>query len=408
MEPGEGTRVVAVCAPAGFGKTTAVSAWARGQDRRRVRVAWCSLDATDSHTFRFWSTVLRSVTVAQPQLAQVGLAAPHRAGDGGFLSELVAALADRPLVLVLENLHEIIDLKLLADLDQFVGMLPASVKLVLTSRSDPPLTSLQGLQLRGQLGQLRVADLAFTPDELGRLAPELDADRQLLIWERTEGWPALVQLMLLSMRTRLDVPLTPFEDDYVLAEYLFRELLRRQDPRVQYLMLVAGVPELLPLDLAVQLSGMTDAGRILDQLVGASGPGHACASSLRRPARGIASIRCSGPTSGPSWPGRTGSTNNRPHALAATWFLEAGFPLDAVHHATASEDLMVLEGVMAAAGLGLVNAGESSLLLDALAGSTAWTPASGPVDPGGHSRGAGRSRPRRRGPRGARARGSAR
>src|SRR6476469_929886 len=166
VTPGDGTCVVAVCAPAGFGKTTAVSAWARSLDQRRTPVAWCSLDATDSHTFRFWSLVLRSVIAARPELSDCGLAAPHRAGADRFFEDLVAALADEPLVLVLENLHEVVDPHLLADLDRFVARLPATVRLVLTSRSDPPLTALMGMHLRGQAAQLRVDELAFTHDEL--------------------------------------------------------------------------------------------------------------------------------------------------------------------------------------------------------------------------------------------------
>ena len=282
------------------------------------------------------------------------------------------------MILVLENLHEIVDPKVLGDLDRFVGLLPESVRLVLTSRSDPPLTSLQQLQLRGELAQLRVAELAFTANELRLLTADLDEDSQLLIWERTEGWPALVQLMLLSVRTQSGVPLTPFEDDHVLAEYLFRELLRRQDPRVQDLMLVAGVPDMLPLDLAVQLTGMTDAGRVLDDLVAASGlvtrapapldeqPWYRFHPLLRAYLRAelVRSDRQRG---------------QEVHAGAARWFLDAGLPVEAVRHARAREDTLVLESVVAAAGFGLVNAGESILLLDALAGASGWAPS---VPPG--------------------------
>ncbi|WP_155918186.1 LuxR C-terminal-related transcriptional regulator [Marmoricola sp. URHB0036] len=375
--PGEGACVLAVCAPAGFGKTTAVSVWARGLDPARVKVAWCSLDATESHTFRFWSLVLQAVTSARPELAGAGLAAPHRAGAMAFLNELAEALADRQLVLVLENLHELVDPKVLADLDQFVGLLPASVKLVLTSRSDPPLTALQGLHLRGELIRLRVRDLAFTIDELRQLAPGLDEEKRQLIWERTDGWPALVSLMLLSLRTDADLPLAPVEDDYVMAEYLFRELLRRQDPRVQSLMLVAGVPDLLPLDLAVQLSGMTDAGRVLEGLVASSGlvtrspatpdgqPWYRFHPLLRSYLR--AELARS-----------DRQREHRLHTRAADWFLDAGLPLEAVRHARASENTAVVERVVAAVGMGLVNAGEASLLLDSLAGSSGRPSPSGP------------------------------
>ena len=309
--PGGGTRVLAVCAPAGFGKTTAVSGWARGVDPARVPIAWCSLDATESHTFRFWSLVLQAVTAARPELAQAGLAAPHRAGAAGFLNELVEALAGHPLVLVLENLHELIDLKVLADLDRFVGLLPDSVKLVLTSRSDPPLTALQALHLRGELAQLRVRDLAFTPGELRLLAPDLDEEKRQLIWDRTDGWPALVSLMLLSLRTHSELPLTPVEDDYVMAEYLFRELLRRQDPRVQSLMLVAGLPDLLaarPRRPAVRHDRCGPRARGPRQRPRAWSRGRRRRWTTNR---GTGSTRCCAPTCGPSWCGRTASESTR-------------------------------------------------------------------------------------------------
>jgi LuxR family transcriptional regulator, maltose regulon positive regulatory protein len=377
VSPRDGTRVLTVCAPAGFGKTTAVSGWARGLDPARLPVAWCSLGATESHTFRFWSLLLEAVTTARPELEAAGLAAPHRSGASGFLNELALALSDKPSVIVLENLHELIDPRLLADLDRFVGLLPPSVKLVLTSRSDPPLTTLHDLHLRGELAQLRVGQLAFTSEELGQLAPDLEEETRQLIWERTDGWPALVSLMLLSIRTQSQVPFTPVEDDYVMAEYLFRELLRRQEEEVQALMLVSGVPDLLPLDLAVELSGMTDAGRVLEGLVAGSGLVTQAPSPLdEQPWYRFHPLLRSYLRAELVRSDRQGALVL--HGRAAGWFLDYGLPLEAVRHARSSESAEVLEEVVSAAGLGLVNAGEASLLLDALAGSTAWKASSAP------------------------------
>jgi LuxR family maltose regulon positive regulatory protein len=364
IDPSDGTRVLAVCAPAGFGKTTAVSGWARGVDPARAKVAWCSLDATDSHTFRFWSLVLHALTTARPDLAEAGLAAPHRAGAAAFFNELVAALAGHQLVLVVENVHELVDPRVLADLDLFVGLLPASVQLVLTSRADPPLTALHDLHLLGALAELRGRDLALTSDELRRLVPDVDGATRQLIMERTDGWPALVQLMLLSLRTHAELPLTPFEDDYVMAEYLFRELLRRQDESVQSLMLVAAVPDLLPLDLAVELSGMTDAGRVLDGLVATSGLVTRAATPEEQPWYRFHPLLRSYLRA--ELLRSDGQGGREVQVRAALWFLAAGLPLEAVRHARASEAWDALDRVVASVGLGLVNAGEASLLLDAL------------------------------------------
>ena len=171
----------------------------------------------------------------------------------------------------MENLHEVVDAALLTDLDLWLGLVPTTTKVVLTSRSDPPLMSLQARKLRGAIDQLRASDLAFTPDELRLLAPEVDPDARRSMWRRTEGWPALVRLMLMAVRAAGDEPSPPTGEDPVLAEYLFTELFRKQTERIQSLMLVCGSLEIIPLDLAASISGMDDAGHVLEDLVTTSG-----------------------------------------------------------------------------------------------------------------------------------------
>ncbi len=347
----------------------------------RVAVAWCSLDATESHTFRFWSLLLQAVTVARPELAAAGLAAPHRAGADGFLNDLVrragraaagardreppragrpqGAGRPRPVREAAAGIGE-------AGADEPVG--PA------VDRPPGPAPARPG----------RAAASAPSwrshREELQLLAPDLDEEMRQVIWERTDGWPALVQLMLLALRTQSELPLTPFEDDYVMAEYLFRELMRRQDP---------------PRPVA-------DAGR--------SGPGPAAprprGAALRhdrcragswttssRPrgwsrgprypstsSRGTGSIPCCVPTCGRSWRARTGSAGRRCRPRRPRGSSTAGLPLEAVHHARASEDAQVLEQVVAAAGWGWSTPASPACC------STRWP---GPLP--GH-------RPRRRGP----------
>ena len=354
-----------VCAPPGFGKTTLVSSWMATLPGRGVSVAVCNLDATESHTFRFWSLLLTSLSEAVPDERLAGLTAPHRAGARGFLGDLAAALDGWRVVVVLENLHEVVDPALLTDLDLWLGLVPATTKVVLTSRSDPPLMSLQGRKLRGAIDQLRASDLAFTPDELRMLAPEVEPDTRRSMWRRTEGWPALVRLMLMTVRAAGDEVPLPSGEDPVLAEYLFTELFRKQAEQIQSLMLVCGTLETIPLDLVASITGMDDAGRVLEELVTASG----------------LVTRVASPTGGRAWyrfhpllraylRGELLRTDRQRdssiHTEAALWFLEMGLNAEAVGHACDSADPAVREGVVADVGIAMVNAGEASLLLSAL------------------------------------------
>ena len=355
-----------VCAPPGFGKTTLVSSWMRTLPARGYSVAVCNLDATESNTFRFWSLLLTSLSEAVPDEQLAGLTAPHRAGARSFISDLAAALEGWQVVVVMENLHEVVDAALLTDLDLWLGLVPTTTKVVLTSRSDPPLMTLQARKLRGAIDQLRASDLAFTPDELRLLAPEVDPDARRSMWRRTEGWPALVRLMLMAVRAAGDEPSPPTTgEDPVLAEYLFTELFRKQTERIQSLMLVCGSLEIIPLDLAASLSGMDDAGHVLEDLVTTSG----------------LVTRVASPTGAGAWyrfhpllraylQGELLRTDRQResviHAEAASWFLGMGLNVEAVAHACASADPAVQEKIVADIGIAMVNAGEASLLLSAL------------------------------------------
>jgi len=354
-----------VCAPPGFGKTTLVSSWMATLPERGYSVAVCNLDATESNTFRFWSLLLTSLSEAVPDERLARLTAPHRAGARSFISDLAAALEGWQVVVVMENLHEVVDAALLSDLDLWLGLVPTTTKVVLTSRSDPPLMSLQARKLRGALDQLRASDLAFTPDELRLLAPEVDPDARRSLWRRTEGWPALVRLMLMAVRAAGAEPSLPTGEDPVLAEYLFTELFRKQTERIQSLMLVCGSLEIIPLDLAASISGMDDAGRVLEELVTTSG----------------LVTRVASPTGDGAWyrfhpllraylQGELLRTDRQREstirAEAASWFLETGLNVEAVAHARASADPEVQERIVAEVGIAMVNAGEASLLLTAL------------------------------------------
>src|SRR5580693_1892784 len=176
LEAGLGQGMVLVCAPAGYGKTVLLADWALAGQRP---VAWLSLDPGDNDPARFWRHAVAALDRVRPGIgARVGplIGPPAPASFDGLLIALIndldtGAAADEA-VLVLDDYH-VITARPVHDSVQFLlEHQPPGLRLVLTSRSDPPL-GLARLRARGQLAELRAADLRFTADEAGALLREM-------------------------------------------------------------------------------------------------------------------------------------------------------------------------------------------------------------------------------------------
>jgi LuxR family transcriptional regulator, maltose regulon positive regulatory protein len=230
-----------VCTPAGFGKTTLLGDWAR---RSRRPAAWLSLDAGDNDPARFWRYVAAALDRARPGTC-APLAAllrgpqqpPLEAVVTSLINELMAG--EREVALLLDDYH-LIEAPAVHDSVTFLlERLPPGLRLVLASRADPPLP-LARLRARGQLAELRAADLRFTLEETAaflREATGLDLPALLVgtLQDLTEGWAAGVQLAALSLQGHSDpagfVATFAGSNRYVL-DYLTEEVLARQPEEV--------------------------------------------------------------------------------------------------------------------------------------------------------------------------------
>jgi LuxR family maltose regulon positive regulatory protein len=195
-----------VTAPAGSGKTMALSLWAAAEPGT---VAWVTVDQFDSRPGLFWTYVvaaLRRSGVALP-----GVLPSARGRDAGhvFLLRLAAALAaqDPPVTLVLDDLHLLTDPELLDGLDYVVRNTGPGLRLLVAARMDP-LLPLHRRRLAGELTEIRASDLAFTVAEAGELMARhgctLTADSLECLTRRTEGWAAGLRLAAISMSTHPD------------------------------------------------------------------------------------------------------------------------------------------------------------------------------------------------------------
>jgi LuxR family maltose regulon positive regulatory protein len=275
LDDGLHRNLTLVSAPAGFGKTTLLGGWVATLPRP---AAWLSLDEGDNDPTRFLAYLVAALRTIAPNMGEGVLGAlqsPQPPPTESILTALLnemAALAEDS-VLVLDDYH-LVDAGAVNDALTFLlEHLPPRMHLVIATREDPPLP-IARLRARGQMSELRAADLRFTPDEAagflgGVMGLELSGEEVAALEERTEGWIAGLQLAALSMRGREDVSgfIRAFAGDnrYVL-DYLAEEVLGRQPERIRSFLLETSVLERLSGPLCGAVTGQEDGGEMLEAL----------------------------------------------------------------------------------------------------------------------------------------------
>ncbi len=191
-----GHRLTLLAAPAGYGKTTLLSAWCAAQSGRPL--AWLTLDDGDNDSARFWRYVCAALRPLVPWLP-----APPTIGDHAVPAALLNALAELPhrCVLVLDDYHTISAPAVHTALISLLEQAPGTLGLVVSTRDAAPLP-LARLRAHNDLAELRSGDLRFTPAEIAALLADgeaLPAATLAQIAERTGGWPAGLHLALLAL-----------------------------------------------------------------------------------------------------------------------------------------------------------------------------------------------------------------
>ena len=226
-----------VSAPAGYGKTTLLTAWSKRPSSEGV--AWLTLERSDNDPVRLWASIGDAVEQARSGAGRRSAQMIRARGvdPSDALQELLGDLAQAaPLAIVLDDLHVVEDDECLELLEYALEHLPPGVRVIAGSRVDPrlPLARFRG---RGVLGELRAADLAFTQDEawellVGTEGLDLGDEEVALLAERTEGWPVALYLAALWLRDEDDPRGRAREfagSQRYVAEYLTDEVLSRLD-----------------------------------------------------------------------------------------------------------------------------------------------------------------------------------
>ena len=353
-------RLTLVSTPAGFGKTTLIGGWLAGCERQ---VAWLSLDEGDSDPARFLSYLVAALQTIEPNFGErvLGALQSPQPPTESILTALLNEIDTIPYdhIFVLDDYH-LIDARAVDDALAFLlEHLPPRMHLIIATREDPQLP-LARLRARGQLAELRAADLRFTPSEAGAflkgaMGLSLSPEDIAALETRTEGWIAGLQLAAISMQGHSDA--TSFIESFTgshhfVLDYLVEEVLRQQSESVQAFLLRTSILERLcgPLCDAVLLDPSVSGQETLEYIEHANlflipldddrcwyRYHHLFAELLRqRLLQGSASC--------------TGDVDEL-HRRASKWYEDNGLEVEAFQHAAAAQDvdraerLIVGEGV---------------------------------------------------------------
>ncbi len=266
LNSGAESALTLVSAPAGFGKTTLLADWLAAPAANGWSTAWLSLDQRDNDPAVFWTYLVAALKTAAPGVGAGALSLlqsaqpPIEAVVATLLNDLSASSND--VVLVLDDYHVIEAREVQEGMVFLLEHLPPQIHLVIAGRADPalPLARLRG---RGELVEVRAADLRFAPDEAaaylnGVMGLVLTAQDVAALEGRTEGWIAALQLAALSMQGRDDVAgfIAGFAgDDRYIVDYLAEEVLQRQPEHVRRFLLQTSILDRLSGSLCDAVTG---------------------------------------------------------------------------------------------------------------------------------------------------------
>lgn len=370
LTAGLSARMMLVCAPTGWGKTSLLAEWAAaGED---ARFAWVSLDPADDEPLRFWRYVVAAVASVEPSLADTAqrrLRSPVVSIGDEILPALVNDLAGvtQPLVLVLDDFHVISRPEISEQLVYLLDRLPRDVHLVVSSQTEPALR-LGRLRAMGDLVELRGQQLRFSDQEAAALLNrvhglDLAPEQLTVLQQQTEGWVAGLNLAAMSLgraedRGRVLAGLPA--DDRFLVDYLWHEVVLAQPRDVRHFLMRTAILERLSGSLCDAVAERADGDEMLRELERANlfvvpldatrgwfRYHHLFGELLRSQLERVA------PDLIPDL-----------HRRASTWYAAHGLMVQAIDHAIAAGDVHYAADELDRHWLAIYSTGQATVILD--------------------------------------------
>jgi LuxR family maltose regulon positive regulatory protein len=343
LDEGLHCKLTVIAAPAGYGKTTLLSEWAR---RRNRAAAWLSLDALDNDPVAFWAYFVGALQVLQPGLGAASLDAlyaeprvPIEQALAPLINELAAVSVD--FSLVLDDYHTIEHPAIHASLSFFVERMPATLHLYITGRREPPLR-LTRLRAEGELMEIGLEEMRFSSEECLAFIQNtghssISREEAAALASQADGWIAGLRLVQLGYGEQATTVVGRDRRSGVyryLAEYVATEILESEQAESREFLLQTAILKEFNASVCDAVTGGADAGARLERLAGSGlfiAPGAGEGWYRYHPLFATVTRRLLEEESPELLPVL--------HRRASAWFQRNGRAAEAVDHMIASGDL---------------------------------------------------------------------
>ncbi|MGI9528428.1 MAG: LuxR C-terminal-related transcriptional regulator [Acidimicrobiia bacterium] len=261
--------VTLVHAPAGYGKSTLLMAWATTDPLRRF--GWLTLEETENDPALLWRYIVLTLRALTPGFADRAWGLLHRTGPD--IDEVVALILNSllevtgRLVLVLDDYHVITNPTCHESMQYFLDHAPTSMQVAFGTRSRPPL-ALSRLTASASVLTIDATALRFTASEtekvLNNAGVRLKPDEVTRVHERTEGWPAGVYLSSIApSRGHSGTPTFGGADG--VHSYLMEQVIEQLEPEDRSTLTTWSILRHLGGDLCDRVSNRRDSGLLLER-----------------------------------------------------------------------------------------------------------------------------------------------
>lgn len=278
LNEGRGVKLTLLCAPAGYGKTTALSEWA---NQNGTLTAWVSLDQQDNDWVQFWSCFTASIQKRIPEFGQTlypfldqgpsaSLMSKEPAIDA-MLNELSKLSSE--LMIIFDDVHLIQLPSIHKSLSYLIEHLPAHIHLYMASRSELPMPTAR-LLAKGELRRISIQDLCFAPEEgvsFFRDTADLSLSREQVakLCHQTEGWVSGLQLSAISLKHSDNIAESIHKfsgHQHHIAEYLLEEVFQQQSEEIRTFMLQTSILSRMNHSLCEAVTGQANSQEQLEKL----------------------------------------------------------------------------------------------------------------------------------------------